>query len=123
MSEEFVLFIVEPEWDPATVTAEDWSTAMQAHNAFSAAVVAAGGEIVGGDALSGQKDAVRIDPAKDGSPAVFTDGPFGETKEVVTGFYKIRVNDAAQARELAALCPTDGWIELYPVLDTTGGEG
>ncbi|MCU1551483.1 MAG: hypothetical protein JWR36_2043 [Glaciihabitans sp.] len=120
MTEQFVIFIVEPEWDPATVTEEDWGKAMQAHAAFSQAVTEAGAEILGGDALSGQKSAVRIDPARDGSPAVFTDGPFGETKEVVTGFYKIGAKDTAQARELAALCPTDGWIELYPVLDTSG---
>jgi len=49
---------------------------------------------------------------------VFTDGPFGEVKEVVTGYYKIGVKDAAQARELAAMVPTSGHIELYPVMDT-----
>jgi hypothetical protein len=36
----------------------------------------------------------------------------------VTGYYKIGVRDAAQARELAALVPTGGWVELFPVMDT-----
>jgi hypothetical protein len=61
---------------------------------------------------------VRITPAAAGSSAVFTDGPFGETKEILTGFYKLGVKDEAQARELAALCPTSGWIDLYPVMAT-----
>jgi hypothetical protein len=38
----------------------------------------------------------------------------------VTGYYKIGVRDAAQARELAALVPTGGWVDLVPVMDTTG---
>ncbi|MCU1534356.1 MAG: hypothetical protein JWR53_837 [Glaciihabitans sp.] len=120
MAEEFVVLIVEEEWDPATVTEDDWSKAMREHTAFAEAVAAAGAQLLGGDALSGQAAAVRVVPARDGAPAVFTDGPFGETREVVTGFYKIGAKDAAQARELAALCPTAGWVELYPVLDTNG---
>ncbi|HEY2557773.1 MAG TPA: hypothetical protein VGI08_11755 [Diaminobutyricibacter sp.] len=61
---------------------------------------------------------MKITPGRDGSPAVFTDGPFTEIKEYVTGYYKIGVRDAAQARELAALVPTGGWVELFPVMDT-----
>jgi hypothetical protein len=117
MAEEYIVLIVEEAWDPAKVTEEQWTAAMQGHGAFAAAVEAAGAQILGGDALQPPSTAVRITPAK-GGPAVFTDGPFGETKEVVTGYYKLGVKDAAQARELAALCPTGGWIDLYPVMDT-----
>jgi hypothetical protein len=56
-------------------------------------------------------------PARNGSPAVYTDGPFGETKEIISGYYKFSAKDDAAARALAALCPTDGWIELSPVAD------
>jgi hypothetical protein len=118
MAEEYVLLIVEEEWDPSTVTEAEWTAAMQGHGAFAKAVEAAGAQILGGDALQPPSTAVRITPARSGSAAVFTDGPFGETKEIVTGFYKLGVKDAAQARELAALCPTSGWIDLYPVMDT-----
>jgi hypothetical protein len=118
MAEEYVILIVEEVWDPATVTEAQWTDAMHAHEAFAKAVTDAGAQILGGDALQPPSTAVRITPAADGKPAVFTDGPFGETKEVVSGFYKIGVTDAAQARELAALCPTGGWIDLYPVMDT-----
>ena len=118
MAEEYVILIVEETWDPSQVTEAQWTEAMQAHGAFAKAVADAGAQILGGDALQPPSAAVRITPAQGGKPAVFTDGPFGETKEVVSGFYKIGVKDAAQARQLAALCPTGGWIELYPVMDT-----
>ena len=118
MAEEYIVLIVEEEWDPSRVTEAEWSEAMRAHGAFAKAVEAAGAQILGGDALQPPSTAVRITPARNGEAAVFTDGPFGETKEVVSGYYKLGVKDAAQARELAAVCPTGGWIELYPVMDT-----
>lgn len=116
MAEEYLILIVEPEWDPATVTEQEWTEAMRAHGAFIAAVAEAGAEMLAGDPLQPPRAAVRIVPGHDGKPPVFTDGPFAETKEVISGFYKIGVKDAAQARDLAALCPTGGWIELWPVL-------
>src|SRR6195952_2299353 len=118
MAEEYILLIVEEEWDPSQITEAQWAEAMQAHGAFAKAVEAAGAQILGGAPLQPPTTAVRITPARDGASAVFTDGPFGETKEIVTGFYKIGVKDAAQARELAAQCPTTGWVDLYPVMDT-----
>ncbi|MCU1578425.1 MAG: hypothetical protein JWP19_629 [Rhodoglobus sp.] len=119
MAEEFIVMIVEPDWEPANVTEEQWAESMKSHGAFAQAVAAAGAQILGGDALQPSRTAVRITPGKDGKP-VFTDGPFSETKEVVSGYYKLGVRDAAQARELAALCPTSGWVELYPVLQIEG---
>jgi hypothetical protein len=119
MAEEYIILITEDVWDPATLTEDQWTDAMHAHEAFAKAVTDAGAQILGGDALQPPSAAVRITPAGEGKPAVFTDGPFGETKEVVSGFYKIGVADAAQARELAALCPTSGYVDLYPVMATS----
>jgi hypothetical protein len=118
VAEEYIVFIVEPDWDPSQVSESEWTSVMRAHQAFAQAVRDAGAELLGGDALQPPKMAVRIQPATEGSPAVFTDGPFGEIKEVITGYYKLGVKDAAQARELAAQVPTSGHIELYPVMDT-----
>lgn len=118
MAEEYIILIVEEEWDPSQLTEAQWKGAMEAHGAFAKAVADAGAQILGGDALQPPSTAVRILPAHAGKAAVFTDGPFGETKEIVTGFYKISAKDAAQARELAALCPTSGYIDLYPVMQT-----
>ncbi|MFB2584710.1 YciI family protein [Herbiconiux liukaitaii] len=118
MTKEFIILIREPEWDSSAETEESWAEAMQKHGAFTQAVAAAGGQVLGGDALESSDKAVRITPARDGQPAVFTDGPFSETKEIVSGFYKIAVETDAQARELAALVPTGGSVELFPVIDT-----
>jgi hypothetical protein len=115
---EYVAFIVESEWDPAALTEEQWTAVMLQHRAFAEAVEAAGARLLGGDALQPPSTAVRIDRAGPGDPAVFTDGPFGEVREVVTGYYKIGAKDADQARELAALIPTSGHVDLYPVMDT-----
>jgi hypothetical protein len=118
MTEEYIVLIVEEPWDPATVTEEQWSAATRAHGAFAEAVQQAGASILGGDALQPPSTAVRIEPARNGGAPVYTDGPFADTKEVVTGYYKLGVRDAAQARELAALCPSGGRLELWPVMDT-----
>jgi hypothetical protein len=118
MAEEYIVLIVEEPWDAATVTEEQWGAATRAHQAFAEAVQRAGASILGGDALQPPSTAVRIVPARDGGSPVYTDGPFADTKEVVTGYYKLGVRDAAQARELAALCPSGGTLELWPVMDT-----
>lgn len=118
MAEEYVVLIVEPGWNPEQIGEEQWTEMTRAHQRFAKAVEDAGARILGGDALQPPRAAVRIDPGRDGRPAVFTDGPFGEFDEVVSGYYKLGVADAAQARELAALVPTAGHIELYPVMDT-----
>ena len=118
MAEEYIVLIMEEPWNPTEVSEDQWTGAMHAHRAFAEAVEAAGAKILGGDALLPPSQAVRISPSTNGNPAVFTDGPFADTKEVITGYYKLGVTSVAQARELAAQCPTGGWIELYPVMNT-----
>lgn len=121
MSDEYVLLIREPEWDPDAMTAEEWQAGMAGHRAFQEAVTAAGERIVASSALQPAARATKVTPGPDGAP-LYTDGPFGETREVITGFYSFTASSPQQARELAALVPTDGWVELYPVLvlDTVG---
>ncbi len=115
MSDEYVLLIREPNWSPETMTADEWQAGMAGHKAFQDAVAAAGERIVASNALQEAGQATRITPGADGTP-VFTSGPFGETGEAITGFYSFTAASPEQARELAALCPTRGSIELYPVL-------
>ncbi len=120
MAEDYIILIREPvlaEVATGPIEAEQ-ARVHAAHGAFFAAIAAAGAEFVDGAGLQPPGAAVRITPARDGKPAVFTDGPFGETKEVISGYYKIRTKDAAAARELAALCPTADVVDLFPVLDT-----
>ena len=118
--DEFLILIVEEEWDMAAVTDEMWEREGNAHRAFAKAVRDAGCEVVTSNALVDSVDATRIDPAKDGAPAVFTDGPFSESKEVVSGYYIITAHDGEEAKRLAALCPTAGHLELHPILDLSG---
>jgi hypothetical protein len=121
MAEEYIVLIVEEPWDPATVTEQQWQAAMRAHQGFAEAVEKAGAKILGGDALQPPSTAVRITPANGGQSPVFTDGPFADTKEIVTGYYKLATRDAQQARELAALCPTGGHLDVYPVMNVDQG--
>lgn len=115
MSDEYVLLIREPNWNPDEMTPEEWQAGMAGHRAFQEAVAAAGERIVASNALQPVARATKITPRESGAP-LFTDGPFGETREVITGFYSFTAASPEQARELAALVPTGGWIELYPVL-------
>ncbi|MDR6970142.1 YciI family protein [Leifsonia shinshuensis] len=115
MSDEYVLLIREPNWNPDEMTPEQWQAGMAGHAAFQEAVAAAGERIVASSALQEASRATRIEPNGGGDP-VYTSGPFGETSEVITGFYSFTAASPQQARELAALCPTQGWLELYPVL-------
>ena len=118
MSQTYMVLIIEPEWDPAKHAPEEFQAMSTQHRAFAEAVQAAGAKILDGDALAPSAQAVRITPARNGTPAVYTDGPFPELKELVTGYYKLEVKDVQQARQLAALCPTGGRIELFPIFDT-----
>jgi hypothetical protein len=124
MSERYMILIREPENHQslaADARAAEQARIHAAHTAFFEAISAAGATFEDGAGLTPANTAVRIIPARDGKPAVFTDGPFGETKEVISGYYTVSVPDAATARELAAKCPTGGWVELWPIMDTSSG--
>ena len=113
MSAEYLIVIREPEWDPSVLSLEQIEMDLAGHRVFQEAVAAAGQRINAAAPLRPQSEATLITPAASG--AVFTDGPFSEVREVVTGFYTFTADTAEQARELAALVPTGGWLELYPV--------
>jgi hypothetical protein len=59
-----------------------------------------------------------------GTPGNFTDGPFNETKEVISGYYHILARDMDEAIEIAKTDPrfTDGpWqIEVRPIMRLEG---
>ena len=97
MSEEYVLLIHEPNWNPEAMTAEEWQAGMAGHKAFQDAVVAAGERIVAMSALQPITKATKITPRADGDPLV-TDGPFSETAEQVVGFYLVDAEDGGALR-------------------------
>lgn len=121
MSAEYLIVINEPEWDPSVLSPEQIEMDLAGHKAFQEAVAAAGQRILAAAPLRPQSEATRITPADAGF--VFTDGPFSEVREVVTGFYSFTADSVAQARELAALVPTGGWLDLYPIAEVPTSAG
>lgn len=109
----FMLFDDEAWYDQ--VDDESWAEAMQLHQAFSEAVVAAGARILGGEALERTTTATVVRPGDGDAAPLLADGPFIETKEALGGFYVIEARDLDQALELAARCPSAA-IEVRPVM-------
>lgn len=113
----FLLFDDESWWDDLTDTT--WQAAMVEHEAFGAAVVAAGASILGGEALERSTMAKVVRRGTGDGPPAITDGPFSEAKEVFGGYYVIEASDLDQALALAAVCPA-ATVEVRPVLATDG---
>ena len=76
------------------------------------------GIMVGGDGLKATKYAKRI--AFDGASRTVTDGPFAETRELVSGFWIWEVKDMDEAIAWAKRCPNPmpgpSELELRPVI-------
>jgi len=76
------------------------------------------GIMVGGDGLKATKYAKRI--AFDGASRTVTDGPFAETRELVSGFWIWEVKDMDEAVAWARRCPNPmpgpSDLELRPVI-------
>lgn len=54
--------------------------------------------------------------------AMFTDGPYAETREQLGGYFIMNCRDLAEAQELAAACPmaAEGAVEVRPVMSVRG---
>jgi len=107
---EYMLLITERVEQIESFTPEQWAALDERHRNFAQQIVDAGGEILFSDPLRAPQPQSRFTPTDDG--VLVTDGPFAETKEVVLGYYKIRIDSERAARELAAQCPTAGYVDL-----------
>jgi hypothetical protein len=108
---KYLVLIYEDEsaWNDATP--EQWQQSMVEHGAFTEAVGAHGGTIVGGEALHPTSAATSIRGGE------VSDGPFVETKEALGGYYVIDARDLDHALEIARLCPAgSGGVEVRPVM-------
>lgn len=74
------------------------------------------GALVAGEALQPSSTATTVRVQRDGE-ALTTDGPFAETKEIINGYYLVDVDDLDQALEWARKLPTQGAVEVRPVID------
>jgi hypothetical protein len=85
----------------------------------------AAGVLAGGEALMPVPLATTVTvPGGKGGEPLTSDGPFAETKEVLTGFYLLDCADLDEALNWAAQIPaawTGGKVEVRPVIDF-GGE-
>ena len=124
MTDTWVFLIRENDWDSDAYLPEnlrgrnrqELSEDMAAHERFSEAVAAMGVKITGGDALQNAKYGGFVAVGQDGGEPVYTDAPFTDTNEVITGFYRVEC-DEATARKIAALVPSGNIVEWRKVLN------
>ena len=110
-----VIYSRDADW-----TSPEEADAMVEYGAFSQAAAAV---LRGGAALYPTSTAttVRVDGGL-GGDVTTTDGPYAETKEVLTGFYLLEAADLDEAVAWAAKIPGawDGAVEVRPVIDFGG---
>jgi hypothetical protein len=112
---KYAALIYSTDIDPTRHGAED---VMKEYAAFGEAAAAV---IRGGEALypTATATTVRVAGGK-GGDVVSTDGPYAETKEVLTGFYLLECADLDEAVKVAAKIPAawdGGAIEVRPIID------
>ncbi|GAA3089530.1 YciI family protein [Streptomyces rectiviolaceus] len=103
-------------------TSPAWSEKdLQAMFAFMGALnddLAESGEIVDGQGLAEPSQTRLVDVDKDGRP-VITDGPYGETKEVLAGYWVLDCESLDRVTEIAnriQTCPIPEGAPNYPVV-------
>jgi hypothetical protein len=80
--------------------------------------LAESGELVDAQGLSEPSQAKLVTATKDGVPVV-TDGPYGETEEVLAGYWVVDCESIERATEIAARayrCPLPEGAPNYPVV-------
>ncbi|MGN9791518.1 YciI family protein [Streptomyces sp. OZ13] len=94
---------------------------MQAMFSFMQSVnddLAESGELVDGQGLAAPAQARHVLSGKDGRPVV-TDGPYGETKEVLAGYWVLECESLDRVTEIASRitqCPVPEGTTEYPVV-------
>ena len=94
---------------------------MQAMFAFMQSVnddLAESGELVDGQGLGDPAQTRYVTSDKDGRP-VITDGPYGETKEMLAGYWVLDCESLDRVTEIAARvarCPVPEGTRDYPVV-------
>ncbi|WAZ24062.1 YciI family protein [Streptomyces cinnabarinus] len=111
------------ESSPAVWTEQD----IQAMFAFMGALnddLAESGELVDAQGLTEPARTRHVDLGADGKP-VITDGPYGETKELLAGYWVLDCASLERVTEIAARvleCPQPAGAPCYPVVIRAIGE-
>jgi hypothetical protein len=110
----------DPDW--SNLDTPEKQATMAEYGAFGATAAAV---MRGGAALypTATSTVVQVKGGK-GGEVVTTDGPFAETKEVLTGFFLLECADLDEALGYAAQIPAawQGKVEVRPVIDFGGSE-
>ncbi|GAA2267357.1 YciI family protein [Streptomyces amakusaensis] len=80
--------------------------------------LAESGELVDSQGLTEPARTRTVTPGPDGRP-VITDGPYGETKEVLAGYWVLDCESLERVTEIAARvarCPQPAGAPVYPVV-------
>jgi hypothetical protein len=103
----------DPEaWDRASQEYRD--EVFERHRAFDQAVRERG-EMVSGEALALQRDAMTLRPGS-GADRMVTEGPYAEVAEQLGGFYLIDVDSMETALDLVRVLPEAYTIEVRPAV-------
>jgi hypothetical protein len=100
---------------PGSLSPSELQQHLARWNAWTNALLAAG-RLVGAHALSHPPTGATLR----GRDRIVTDGPYAETKDLVSGTVIVEAAALADAVELARDCPIfelDGSVEVRPVLD------
>jgi hypothetical protein len=112
----YLLTIYTDESRYATMTPEDSAKLMADYGAFGQEAQEAG-VLLGGEGLQPTATATTV-RVRDGE-AMFTDGPFAETREQLGGYYLLECADLDEAARWAAKIPDarSGSVEVRPIMD------
>ncbi|PKH37101.1 Uncharacterized conserved protein [Nocardioides alpinus] len=98
----------------------DWTAPEQAEEMgeYAAFGQAAAAIMRGGAALFPTATATTVRAEGKGGEVVVSDGPYAETKEVLTGFFLLECTDLDHAIQVAATIPAawNGAVEVRPVI-------
>jgi len=123
MTDTWIFLIRENDWDsdaylPENLqdqTRQDLSEDMATHERFQQAVADLGVKITGSNALQNARYGGWVTRRTEGGDPVYTDAPFPDTNEVITGYYVVEC-DEATARKIAALVPSGNVVEWRKVM-------
>jgi len=99
----FMMLVIPKGYETAAPGAAPDAKAVEAMMTFNEALQKAG-VLLALDGLHPPSMGARVS-FKPGKPPVVTDGPFPEVKEVLGGYWVIRVGSKAEAVEWARKCP------------------
>lgn len=100
-------------------SAPEYKEEIAEYGAFGAAAASV---LRGGAALYQTSTATTIRSTGKGGELVTTDGPYAETKEMLSGFYLLECADLDEALAIAAKIPLGlgGGVEVRPIIDFGG---